>query len=161
LALNDILNAIIAKTIEIFQFESVRVFLFNDERDALELQASFATNPEHQTAVLVVKSGNGVIGRVTETGEPMIFEDVRNDPRYAELSATQATVKANLGFFAVVPIKTQAQVSAPSSLSAQSPRVLAEDERRLLTAMSSILPWPSKRQTYSANRRNERSSYPY
>ena len=48
LALNDILNAIIAKTIEIFHFESIRVFLFNDERDALELRASFATNPEHR-----------------------------------------------------------------------------------------------------------------
>jgi signal transduction histidine kinase len=139
LALNDILNAIIAKTMEIFRFESIRVFLFNAERDALELRASFATNPEHETAIRTFKRGQGVIGRVTETGEPMMFEDVRTDPRYAEFSKTKATVNANLGFFAVIPIKTQTQVFGAILFSAQSPRKLAEDETRLLTAMSEHL----------------------
>ena len=139
LALNDILNAIIAKTIETFHFESIRVFLFNDERDALKLQASYATDPEHDTAVRTHKRGQGVIGHVTEIGEPMIFEDVKTDPRYAELSVTQATVNANLGFFAAIPIKTQSRVFGAILFSAQNPRKLAHDETRLLTAMSEHL----------------------
>lgn len=139
LALNDILNAIIAKTIEIFRFESIRVFLFNDERDALELRASFATNPQHQTTVQLIKSGNGVMGHVTQTGEPMIFEDVQTDPRYAELSTSRAAVNANLRFFAVMPIKTQTRVFGAILFSAHNPRKLAQDETRLLTAMSEHL----------------------
>ena len=139
LALKDILNAIISKTMEIFRFESIRVFLFNDERDALELRASFATNPGRETAVQTLKRGQGVVGYVAETGEPMIFEDVRADPRYAALSTTRAAVSANLGFFAVIPIKTQAHIYGAILFSAQSPRKLADDETRLLTAMSEHL----------------------
>ena len=139
LALNDILNAIISKTIEIFRFESIRVFLFNAERDTLELQASFAANPEQETAIRRFKRGKGVIGHVADTGEPMIFEDVRTDPRYAELSTTKATVNANLGFFAVIPIKTQARVFGAILFSAQAPRKLAQEETRLLTAISEHL----------------------
>jgi signal transduction histidine kinase len=139
LALNDILNGVIPKTTEIFGFESIRVFLFNDEGDKLELRASYAKDPEHKTAIRSVKRGQGVIGRVAETGEPMFFEDVRTDPQYKELSATKATLNADLGFFAVIPIKTHARIFGVILFSAQSPRTLSNDETRLLTSMSEQL----------------------
>jgi signal transduction histidine kinase len=139
LALEDILNAVIAKTTEIFHFESTRVFLFNDEMDELQLRASFEVDSEHVTRIRVLKRGQGVIGQVAESGEPMIFEDVRTDPRYTALSATKATLNAKLGFFAVFPIKTQARVFGVILFSAQSPRKLTGDETRLLTSMSEHL----------------------
>ncbi len=139
LALKEILNAVISKTTEMFRFESIRVFLLNDENDELELRASFAIDPQHDTAIRTLQRGQGVMGHVVETGEPMIFEDVRTDPRYAELSMTKAAVNANLAFFAVIPIKTQARVFGAILFSAQSPRKLADDETRLLTAMSEHL----------------------
>jgi signal transduction histidine kinase len=139
LALEDILNAVIAKTTEIFHFESTRVFLFNDEMEELQLRASFEVDSEHLTGIRVLKRGQGVIGHVAESGEPMMFEDVRTDPRYAALSATKATLNANLGFFAVFPIKTQAHVFGIILFSSRSPRKLTDDETRLLTSMSEHL----------------------
>ena len=139
LALEDILNAVIAKATEMFQFESTRVFLFNDEMEQLELRASFEVDSEHLTGIRVLKRGQGVIGHVAESGEPMMFEDVSTDPRYAALSATRATLNAKLGFFAVFPIKTQARVFGVILFSAQSPRKLTADETRLLTSMSEHL----------------------
>lgn len=139
LALDEILNALIPKTIRLFQFESIRVFLFTDERDKLDLRASFAIDPEHETAVRSLPRGQGVIGHVTETGEPMIFEDVRTDPRYAALSRTHATSNANLGFFAVTPIKTRSQLFGVILFSGKSPRKLATEEVQLLTAISEHL----------------------
>jgi signal transduction histidine kinase len=139
LALEDILNAVIAKTTEIFHFESTRIFLLNDEVDELQLRASFEVDSEHVTGVRVLKRGQGVIGQVAESGEPMMFEDVRTDPRYAALSATKATLNAKLGFFAVFPIKTQSRVFGVILFSAQSPRKLTGDETRLLTSMSEHL----------------------
>ena len=56
LALKDILAAVIPMTTEIFQFETIRVFLFNDEGTELELQASYALNPEHSTIVHALKA---------------------------------------------------------------------------------------------------------
>ena len=139
LALEDILNAVIAKTTEMFHFESTRVFLFNDEMEELQLRASYEVDSEHMTGIRVLKRGQGVIGHVAESGEPMMFEDVRTDPRYAALSATKATLNAKLGFFAVFPIKTHARVFGVILFSAQSPRKLTADETRLLTSMSEHL----------------------
>jgi signal transduction histidine kinase len=139
LALEDILNAVIAKTTEMFHFESTRVFLFDDEMQELQLGASYEADNEHMTGIRVLKRGQGVLGHVAETGEPMMFEDVRTDPRYAALSATKATLNAKLGFFAVFPIKTQARVFGVILFSAQSPRKLTVDETRLLTSMSEHL----------------------
>ena len=139
LALEDILNAVIAKTTEMFHFESTRVFLFNDEMEELQLRASYEVDSEHMTGIQVLKRGQGVIGHVAESGEPMTFEDVHADPRYAALSATKATLNAKLGFFAVFPIKTHARVFGVILFSARSPRKLTSDETRLLTSMSEHL----------------------
>ena len=139
LALEDILNAVIIKTTEMFHFESTRVFLFDDEMQELQLRASYEVDSEHMTGIRVLKRGQGVIGHVAETGEPMLFENVRTDPRYAALSATKATLNAKLGFFAVFPIKTQARVFGIILFSARSPRKLTSDETRLLMSMSEHL----------------------
>ena len=139
LDLKYILNAIIPMATKTFGFESIRVFLFTDAGDKLVLQTSFTSDPEHATTVRTLNRGVGVIGRVTETGEPLIFEDVRTDPRYAALSTTKATANANLGFFAVIPIKTHARIFGVILFSAQSPRKLTDEETRLLTSMSEQL----------------------
>ena len=139
LALKDILKAVIPKITEIFNFETIRVFLFNDDGDKLELRASFAIDPDHETAIRTFTRGKGVIGRVAETGEPMIFEDIRTDSRYATLSTTKATLSAKLDFLAVFPIKTQAHIFGVILFGARSPRKLAADETRLLTSMSEHL----------------------
>jgi signal transduction histidine kinase len=139
LALNDILTAIIPKVTEVFRFENIRVFLINHERNALELQASFAADPEHATGIRSLALGRGVIGRVAETGEPLIFENTRTDQRYAKLSSTKATLNADLGFLAVFPIKTHAKVFGVILFGAQASRRLSDDETRLLTSMSENL----------------------
>ena len=107
--------------------------------EELQLRASYEVDSEHMTGIRVLKRGQGVIGHVAESGEPMMFEDVHTDPRYAALSATKATLNAKLGFFAVFPIKTQARVFGVILFSARSPRKLTGDETRLLTSMSEHL----------------------
>jgi signal transduction histidine kinase len=139
LALKDILHAVIAKITEIFRFETTRIFLFNDEMEELELRASYEVSPEHVTGVRVFKRGEGVIGRVAESSEPMIFEDIRTDPQYAMLSSSKATRNANLSFFALFPIRTQSRVFGVILFNARSPRKLTRDEVRLLTSMSEHL----------------------
>ena len=136
LALQDILDAVIAKITEIFHFESTRIFLFNDEMDELELRASFEVDADHKTGVRMFRRGQGIIGQVAETGKPMIFEDIRTDSRYAQLSRTKATHNAKLSFFAVFPIKTQSHVFGVILFNARSPRKLTRDETRLLISMS-------------------------
>jgi signal transduction histidine kinase len=139
LAPKEILDAVIAKIVEIFRFESTRIFLFDEEMRELQLRASYEISPQNSTGVVAFKRGQGVIGRVAETGEPMIFQDVRTDPRYAALSSSKATRNADLSFFAVFPIKTQSRVLGVILFNGRSPRTLTGDETRLLTSMSEHL----------------------
>src|SRR5262245_10879012 len=95
-SMKEISNAVIAKITEIFRFDTTRIFLFNHESNSLELRASFEVKPEYVTGKHTFKLGEGIIGRVVESGEPMVFEDIRNDPRYSALSKSKATKSAQL-----------------------------------------------------------------
>lgn len=139
LDLQTILQAVIDKITAIFQFETTRIFLFNAEMEQMELRASFEVDPEHWTEVHTFKRGQGVIGRVVESGEPMIFENIETDPRYAALSTSRATKNAKLRFFGVLPIKTQSCVFGAIIFNGKSPRKLSTDQIRLLTSMAEHL----------------------
>src|SRR5688500_5746753 len=139
LSLKHILDAVIGKIAEIFRFESTRVYLFNDEMNKLELGASFEDALWHSNTTHTFKPGEGIVGRVAESGEPMIFEDTRTDRRYAALSATKAKHRVKQSFFAVFPIKTQSRVFGAILFNARSPRKLTSDETRLLTSMTEHL----------------------
>ncbi len=139
LSLKHILDAVIGKIAEIFHFESTRVYLFNDEMNELVLGASFEGELGQSAATRTFKPGEGIVGRVAESGEPMIFEDTRTDPRYAALSATKTKYSIKQSFFAVFPIKTQSRVFGAILFNARSPRKLTDDETRLLTSMSEQL----------------------
>ena len=139
LALKDIADAVIAKVTEIFHFETTRVFLFNDETDELELRASFEVDTNYPAGVRTYKRGQGIVGRVADSGEPMVFEDIATDPRYDALSRSKATDKARRSFFAVFPIKTRSRVFGVMLFNARSPRKLTTDETRLITSMSEHL----------------------
>jgi signal transduction histidine kinase len=69
----------------------------------------------------------------------MIFEDIRQDPRYAALSKTKATEVAKMSFFAVFPIKTKSRVFGAILFNAQAPRKLTVEETRLLQSMTEHL----------------------
>ncbi len=139
LFMTNILDAVIAKIAEIFGFESTRIYLFNDEMNELELRASIEGSLKHSTKTHTFRPGEGIVGRVAESGEPMIFEDTRTDPQYAALSATKAKHSAKQSFFAVFPIKTQYRVFGAILFNAFAPRKLTSDETRLLTSMTEHL----------------------
>ncbi len=139
LSLKEISDAVIAKIVEIFRFDSMRIFLFDDRMEELQLQASFGVSANEAAGRRSFARGQGIVGRVGDSGEPMIFEDITTDPRYGSLSTTKATQRANMRFFAVFPIKTKSQVEGTILFNAQAPRKLMSEEIRLLESMSEHL----------------------
>ena len=139
LSLGEIADAVIGKIVEIFGFDTMRIFLFDDRMEELQLQASFGVSANGSAGTRSFKRGQGVVGRVGDTGEPMIFEDITTDPRYGALSTTKATELAKMRFFAVFPIKTKSRVVGAILFNAQAPRKLTVEETRLLESMSQHL----------------------
>jgi signal transduction histidine kinase len=135
LSLKEISDAVIAKIVEIFRFGSMRIFLFDDRMEELQLQASFGVSANDTSGRRSFMRGQGVVGRVGDSGEPMIFEDINRDSRYAALSTTKATERAKMSFFAVFPIKTKLRVVGAILFNARAPRKLTGEETRLLESM--------------------------
>ena len=52
---------------------------------------SFGTPEEAPPPGAAFRRGQGLTGRVAETGEPILFENVQTDPRYQELSQTESS----------------------------------------------------------------------
>lgn len=139
LDVDTILQAVIRKITQIFHFDATRVLLFDAAREKLKLRASFETQPELWAQINEFKRGEGIVGRVAETGEPIVFEDIQTDPRYHQLSSSKATQKAKLSFFAVFPIRTKSRVFGTMVFIGKLARRMTEEEIRLLTSLADHL----------------------
>ena len=129
-----VLQAAIEKINGIFHFEVTRILLVEVEEKHFDLHGSY--QPEFSTRVLGLKRGQGITGRVAETGEELIFEDISSDPTYQQWSHTSATRQHGLRFLAVFPIRTKSECAGVLFCAGQTPRRLAENELRLLRSMT-------------------------
>src|SRR5262245_23665778 len=85
LEIKPVLDEVVKKITEIFAFDSVSIYLFDPQREYLNSVAAFGTH-EEALHPRVFRRGQGLTGRVAETGEPILFENVQTDARYRELS---------------------------------------------------------------------------
>jgi signal transduction histidine kinase len=136
LELEPVLQEVIKKITGIFGFDATRILLFDPEMNNLHLRASYENRPELWAQVSVTKRGQGITGRVADSGEAMIFEDTHGDPRYLQLSQTKAIEKVGLHFLAVFPIKAKTACVGTLLCAGQFPRRLSANEIQLLTSMA-------------------------
>ena len=135
LDLNPILQEVAEKITDIFDLDSTRIYLLDDQQNELRVRAAVGYNPEG----LIQRPfglGQGIVGKVAESGEPMIFEDVQKDPRYAELSHSMASKGTGFRFFAVIPIKTKGKALGAIACNGRLARRLTEQEIRLMSSMA-------------------------
>jgi GAF domain-containing protein len=71
---------------------------------------------------------------VAETGEPIIFENVKTDPRYQELSQSRSSQR-DYCFFGIFPIKAKVRFAGTISCLGKLPRRLTTEEVRLINSM--------------------------
>ena len=72
---------------------------------------------------------------MAETGEPILFENVKTDPRYQELSQTKSTQQRDYCFFAIFPIKAKERFLGTITCMGKEPRKLIAEEVRLISSM--------------------------
>jgi GAF domain-containing protein/anti-sigma regulatory factor (Ser/Thr protein kinase) len=134
LEIKPVLDEVIRKITEIFAFDSMNIFLFDAQREYLHRVASSAPH-EESSATRAFRRGQGLTGRVAEIGEPVIFENVKTDPRYQELSQTRSTQQRDFCFFALFPIKAKERFLGTITCAGKQPRKLTPQEIRLINSM--------------------------
>ncbi|HEX2386585.1 MAG TPA: GAF domain-containing sensor histidine kinase, partial [Candidatus Binatia bacterium] len=136
LDLDSVLEEVIQKFTEIFHFNSTRIYLTDLRSGELRQQASYSLNSSGDEKVRVFRRGEGIIGHVAETGEPMIFEDLRNDPRYHALSSSKNTSQTGNAFLAIFPIMAKFKTVGTILCNGREPRRLTAGEIQLITSMA-------------------------
>ncbi|HEY2988988.1 MAG TPA: GAF domain-containing protein, partial [Candidatus Binatia bacterium] len=134
--LDRVLQAAIGKITEIFGFDATQIHIYSERTDELLLKAAFEKDPNRFASVQSVGRGQGVIGRVAESGKPIIFEDVQTDPLYRRLSRTKTSSQSGYRLFAVFPIRGKLRNLGTLACTGIEPRKLNSGEIQLLEAMA-------------------------
>ena len=134
LEIKPVLDEVLEKITEIFKFDRVSIFLFDPKRETLTRMSTFGIAQE-ETGVRAFRRGQGLTGKVAETGQYMVFEDVRSDPRYRQLSQTNSMQQLGACFFALFPIKAKERFLGTINCIGKEPRKLKPDEIRLINSM--------------------------
>jgi nitrate/nitrite-specific signal transduction histidine kinase len=83
LEVQPVLQEVIRKISEIFHLDATQIFLFGRDEKELHLKAAFGFNSDGLVPQKFCR-GQGIVGKVAETAEPMIFEDIQADSHYQE-----------------------------------------------------------------------------
>jgi len=86
LELDEVIEAILRSLRQVVQYEAAAIHLVNRRTQALELVREVGY-PEGSDEAFRLMVGEGIVGWVAKTGEPLIVPDVRRDPRYVSARA--------------------------------------------------------------------------
>ncbi len=136
LDLGAVLQEVIEKFNEIFRFHSTRIYLADPQTGALTLQASYSMDGNNSERVRSFRRGEGIIGKVAESGEPMIFEDLRTDLRYQQMSSSKNTRETGNAFLAIFPIMAKFTTVGTILCNGREPRRLTAGETQLIASMA-------------------------
>lgn len=137
LKVDVILDKVIEEITRVFNFDLTRIFLYESATQSVRLRGGFEAHPELWVRARVFKKGEGVVGKVVETGEALIFEDVKGDPRYRPLSVYSMAEKEGFRFLAAIPIKKREESLGCVMCIGKNPRRLTPDEFQMLNSMTS------------------------
>ena len=135
LEIKPVLDEVVKKITDIFAFDSVSVFLFHPKTEVLNLMAAAGIH-EIQALPRAFRRGRGLTGRVAETGQYLIFEDVRSDSRYQQMTENNAMQRMGDRFIAIFPIKAKEKFLGTINCINIEPRKLTTGEIRLINSMA-------------------------
>lgn len=129
LDLDEVLHKILDLLRRVVQFDAGGVFLIDPEENRIKSQAIVGYDPVEDEKVQL-KIGQGLIGHVATTGEPVIVSDVLKDTRYVDAhTGTRSEV--------VTPIKVDDRVIGVLNLESNQPNAYSKRDLKLLSAFAS------------------------
>lgn len=135
LELSNVLNYTLAHIRDYFHFDAIRFYLFDERFETLNLVHAHSSSTLVEDSPVVFRPGEGLVGKVAESGEAIVFEDTHSDPPYGAMTRSNSARTAGLHFVAVMPVKTKSQTFGVAVLSKRAPQSLGDDGARLLNAI--------------------------
>jgi nitrate/nitrite-specific signal transduction histidine kinase len=133
LRLDQVLQALVDITVDILRADKSSLMVWDDQGEELVVRFARGYRPETLDEMSYAP-GEGSVGRIALTGQPVIVEDARTDPRIFR----RATVIDPEGIrsFMQVPITVDGEVFGVFSADYLQPRAFGDDEQRLFVALA-------------------------
>src|SRR4030042_3614338 len=129
--LEDIFPTAIEIVADVMEIEVVLIYSLDTRKGELILSAYRGVPREFALGVDKMKLGEGVNGRVAETGEPLMVKDAAKDPRLSRDAVRREGLRAQL----VVPMKSRGQVVGTICVASRQKAEFSTEEMELLTAI--------------------------
>jgi len=138
LSLDEVLQALVDIAVDILNADKSSLMVWDEARERLVARVARGFRPETM-ALLSFARGEGTMGHVAATGDPVIVEDALTDPRrkHERPEVVQAAVLSEgIRSFMHLPIKIGDEVFGVFSVIFTTPHTFGEDDLRLFTALA-------------------------
>jgi ligand-binding sensor domain-containing protein/nitrate/nitrite-specific signal transduction histidine kinase len=126
-----ILHDALEKVLELMQIEAGGIYMLKEGSETLSIRAHKGLSDDYVAEVDDLMIGEGFSGRVVQSGEPLVVEDVTNDPR-----VTRTIVKEEAYHTLVVlPLISGGKVLGAMFLISRQDREFTKKEIELLVAI--------------------------
>jgi K+-sensing histidine kinase KdpD len=125
LPLDNLLHELLGRLRDMLRVDSLAVLLFTDDEQALVVRATIGL--EEGTSETRVPRGWGIVGRIAESRQPIIVDDVSREPEVRP-SVRDKAIRSMLG----VPLQVEGHVIGVVHVGTLEPRHFDADEALLL-----------------------------
>ncbi|MCX7943417.1 MAG: diguanylate cyclase [Deltaproteobacteria bacterium] len=132
LELDDTLESLIKILQEKMNYLELAVLLWDEEDRVLKVKRAFGYDNEEQLKNMTFKPGEGISGRVVESGEMILVNDTTNDPRFLHYKGK----KIIDGSFLSIPMKFKGEIIGVLNFSRPGINMFKEEEVELLKAVA-------------------------
>ena len=119
--LDTLFNLVVQVIRETFGYYYVALFTLNQRGEALEFQAS--SSATGQTCCFNVALGEGITGHVAQTGQPILANDVAQEPRYRAVDLLDGT-RSELS----VPLIAEGQIVGALDVQSNKVNAFSQDD---------------------------------
>jgi signal transduction histidine kinase len=134
LKLQDVLRALVEVVTDVLGADKASVLVWDATHEHLIVGAARGYAPE-TLARLTFNPGEGIAGRVAVSGEPLLVNDARSDPRTAP-RINAITAPEEIRSYACVPIVLKGEVFGVFSVNYYQPQAFDDEDLRPLEALA-------------------------
>ncbi len=138
--LKEVITPLLEPLAENIGMERGTITLLNRKTGEISIEAAYGLSTEEQVRGRY-KIGEGITGKVVETGQPMIIPDIEEEPTFLDRTGARKTKNKRKTSFICVPIKSGNEVIGAFSVDRpyQDSSLDLEDDVRLLTIVTSMI----------------------
>jgi len=133
--LDTILKTALNHVLELINSDIGGILLWDEENTTLRYHVYHGLSPRYAEATRI-SMGQGIAGRVAQTGEPILLEDISKDPRAAHPDIVRAE---GIKGFISIPLKSKETVVGVMNIASHVAGRFGIDDMSLLSAIGDYL----------------------